>query len=110
MKVSMKARRGFVYAGKRLRAGDQFQARGESDARILAGVGHAERVVVVGDSAAVYETRVMTSRPTVVLSLDMVDLDRLDRDQLHALARARGIHVHHRAGAERVRELLKAAE
>ncbi|MGN6024656.1 hypothetical protein ACP6NF_09680 [Alcaligenes faecalis] len=34
-------------------------------------------------------------------------LDELDADQLHALAKERGISVHHKAGADKVREALR---
>lgn len=35
------------------------------------------------------------------------DLDSLDAEQLHALAKERGVTVHHRAGAEKVRAALR---
>lgn len=34
-------------------------------------------------------------------------LDELDVDQLHALAKERGVSVHHKAGADKVREALR---
>lgn len=37
-------------------------------------------------------------------------LDELDSEQLHEIARERGVHVHHRAGADRVRAALREAE
>lgn len=36
-------------------------------------------------------------------------LDELDADALHALAKERGVKVHHKAGAEKVREALRSA-
>jgi hypothetical protein len=36
-------------------------------------------------------------------------LDRLDAEALHALARVRGVKVHHNAGAEKVRAALREA-
>lgn len=38
-----------------------------------------------------------------------VDLDSLDGDALHALARERGVKVHHKAGADKVRAALREA-
>lgn len=43
MSVPMIATKPFVYAGKRLKAGDPFPARGESDARVLEAVQNARR-------------------------------------------------------------------
>lgn len=36
-------------------------------------------------------------------------LDAMDKDQLHALAKERGVKVHHMAGAEKVRAALREA-
>lgn len=36
-------------------------------------------------------------------------LDDLDRDQLHTLAKERGVKVHHMAGADKVRAALREA-
>lgn len=38
-----------------------------------------------------------------------VDLDALDGEALHALARERGVKVHHKAGADKVRAALREA-
>lgn len=38
-----------------------------------------------------------------------VDLDSLDGEALHALARERGVKVHHKAGADKVRAALREA-
>lgn len=43
MSVQMIALKAFVYAGRRLQAGDPFVARGESDARVLEAVRNARR-------------------------------------------------------------------
>ncbi len=45
MSVPLQALRSFPYAGRRLKAGDQFPAKGESDARVLVAIGHATRHV-----------------------------------------------------------------
>ena len=39
-----------------------------------------------------------------------VDLNALDKDALHALAKERGVKVHHNAGADKVREALIDAQ
>lgn len=39
-----------------------------------------------------------------------VDLDKMESDALHALAQERGVKVHHKAGADKVREALRQAE
>lgn len=36
-------------------------------------------------------------------------LDTLDKDELHALAKERGVKVHHMAGADKVRAALREA-
>ena len=36
-------------------------------------------------------------------------LDELDAEKLHALAKERGLNVHHRAGADKVRAALREA-
>ena len=45
MSVPLQALRAFPYASRRLKPGDQFEARGESDARLLCAIGHATRHV-----------------------------------------------------------------
>lgn len=61
-----------------------------------------------------YLTRDMAAaRPVVVevsaASNEVVDLDALDSEALHALARERGVKVHHKAGADKVRAALREA-
>lgn len=46
MSVPMIASKGFTYAGRRLKAGDPFEARGESDARVLEAIQNARRGTV----------------------------------------------------------------
>jgi hypothetical protein len=38
------------------------------------------------------------------------DIDAMDADALHVLARERGVKVHHKAGADKVREALRQAK
>lgn len=45
MSVPLQALRSFPYAGRRLKAGDQFPATDETDARLLCAIGHATRHV-----------------------------------------------------------------
>ena len=48
-----------------------------------------------------YTTRDMASVPVAE------NLDALSAEELHALAKARGVTVHHRAGADKVRAALR---
>jgi hypothetical protein len=128
MTVPMKARRSFPYAGKRLKAGDEFQARGESDARVLAAIGHAERVIAAPAAPPIaatgYSTRMMTAAPAATPPVPMrlaaqyvikvdggtVSLDDMEADELHALAKRLDVKVHHLAGARKVRQALLDAQ
>lgn len=61
-----------------------------------------------------YLTRDMAaSRPIAVAApvaeSKEIDLDAMDGDALHALARERGVKVHHKAGADKVRSALREA-
>lgn len=70
-----------------------------------------------------YMTRDMRAAdPIVSLSIDPIeeiidlrinevpiDLDALDADALHAMAKDRGVKVHHKAGADKVRAALREA-
>lgn len=61
-----------------------------------------------------YLTRDMAAaRPVAVVApvgeRKDIDLDALDGDALHALARERGVKVHHKAGADKVRAALREA-
>ena len=53
-----------------------------------------------------YETRDMAGRTETKAE----DLSALDKAALHALAKARGVKVHHMAGADKVRAALEAAQ
>jgi hypothetical protein len=50
-----------------------------------------------------YLTRDMADQPTE----NKDGLDELSREELHALAKERGVHVHHASGADKVREALR---
>ncbi len=69
----------------------------EAVARVL-----RSRMLVANDS---YRTAEMKPAPAVATD----DLDSLDAEALHALAKERGVAVHHRAGAEKVRAALREA-
>jgi hypothetical protein len=58
------------------------------------------RMMVAAES---YETTVIA--PATAAKDD--GLDALDAEQLHALAKERGVVVHHRAGADKVRAALR---
>lgn len=51
-----------------------------------------------------YLTRDMADQPNFVKD----GLDDMDKAQLHALAKERGIKIHHNAGADKVREALRS--
>jgi len=126
--IPMKCLKYTSYAGKRLRPGDYFEARGESDARVLAAIRTAERCArpAPAPTADTYKTRVMTAsapapaRPSAGIfspgeisdlsPVRSVGLDDMDAEQLHALARQRGVKVHHLAGARKVRQALLDAQ
>jgi hypothetical protein len=117
MSIPLKARRSFVYAGHRLKAGQDFDASGNSDANLLKAIGHAEdrRAAPTPDwkPPAQYKTRIMTSEqpakvsqnPPLITKVN-ADLGSMDIDELRALADSLGIYVHHRAGAWRVRQAI----
>lgn len=60
-----------------------------------------------------YATRMMAASPTVAQDVPVVstvvqdDLESMTKEELHVLAKERGVKVHHNAGAERVREALR---
>lgn len=61
-----------------------------------------------------YMTRDLTAAPPIQPSAREVmgksdELDGLDAGALHALAKVRGIKVHHNAGAEKVRQAIREA-
>lgn len=62
MSVPLQALRGFPYAGRRLAAGEKFEARGESDARVLCAVGHATRHIQVPEPLPEIVAPVATKR------------------------------------------------
>lgn len=60
-----------------------------------------------------YQTRDMATQPMLTKPMQAesspvaVDLDGMDKEQLHALAKERGVKVHHMAGADKVRAALR---
>jgi hypothetical protein len=72
-----------------------------------------------------YQTRDMAAQPMIMKPMQAMEpvkvqepeeqqpagdaLDALNREQLHDLAKERGIQVHHRAGADTVRAALRGA-
>ena len=118
MSVPLKAKRDFPYAGHRIRKGQDFDARGQSDALLLKAIGHAEdrpaAAPVAAPAPQTYSTRMMTAAtpapvfatpPPIVTAGD--DLDGMDAEALHELADQLGVYVHHRTGAERVRQAIR---
>ncbi|MES2910612.1 MAG: hypothetical protein V4718_04450 [Pseudomonadota bacterium] len=60
-----------------------------------------------------YATRDMAKQPNVVkptfVAANPDGLDEMDREQLHALAKERGLTLHHMLGAEKARSALREA-
>lgn len=94
--IPMKAKTRFHYNRRDLTSGQEFDAMTETDAKILENAGKARR-----RDAQQYMTRVMTA--------ETVRLETLDADALRAMAARMGVKVHHRAGAEKLRQALKQA-
>lgn len=72
----------------------------EAVARVL-----RNRMLVAEDS---YPTRVLVTETPAIKVSD--SLDSLTVEELHALAKERGVEVHHRAGAEKVKAALREAQ
>jgi hypothetical protein len=99
MNVPMKALRAFPYAGRDISKGQEFNARSVIDADVLVGLRHAER------RTQTYQTRVLTAAPPAFNR--GADIDSMDAAALRALAERMGIKVHHRAGADKLRQALR---
>jgi hypothetical protein len=72
----------------------------------------ARTLQVVGRGT--YMTRDMAAAPSVVAPVlkptrNVDELDEMDAEALHALAKERNVPVHHRAGADKVRAALREA-
>jgi hypothetical protein len=104
MAVPLIARKSFVYAGRRVKAEQEFDARTQSDARLLKAIGHAGDAPPRGQ----YETRVMTPRAPAIGGTK--SLDDMDIEELRAEAARLGVRVHHFAGAERIRAAIREAQ
>jgi len=79
---------------------------------LLTGVGPALEGVRPDDAEAVESVAGIDVplQPAVVPDLPSNDgLEGLDAERLHALARERGVRVHHKAGADKVRAALRGA-
>lgn len=136
MTIPMKALKGLKYAGQRLQPGDEFQAKGKRDARVLSAIGKAIEMPAVPVSAGrMYLRRdipaapvaaVMVpasapvasladpapaAAPAAVIVIDGADmtLDGMEADELHALAERLGVKVHGLAGAKKVTAALLEA-
>lgn len=69
-----------------------------------------ELLVKKGIARVVYMTRDMQAAPVESVAPAADNLDAMDREQLHALAKARGVKVHHLAGADKVRAAIREAQ
>jgi hypothetical protein len=83
----------------RLKNGRIFKTN-EAVAKVL-----RNRMLVAEDS---YPTRVLITETAPITRSDY--LDDLSPEQLHALAKERGVEVHHRAGQEKVKAALREAQ
>ena len=86
---------------------------GRRQAEILGKLGHGQYMTrdMAADRGAVLPPVAAPASPLpepVVLAV-ADDLEALDKDQLHALAKDRGVKVHHMAGADKVRAALREA-
>jgi hypothetical protein len=71
----------------------------QHQAKVLGKLGHGT-----------YMTRDMVASRTAEMAEPAGDgLDAMDKEQLHTLAKERGVKVHHMAGAEKVRAALREA-
>lgn len=73
----------------------------------------AEVLMRKGIVREAYQTRDMVAATVVTSVVQKVvgdGLDELDRASLHELAKERGVKVHHMAGADKVREALRASQ
>lgn len=105
MSIPMKALKPFKYAGKRLCVGDEFNARGRSDARLLSAIRNAEYCTAVIDtSAQSYQA------PEQKMQATLDALESMGVDELRELAEKRGVKVHRLAGAKKIREAIRSAE
>lgn len=95
MPIPLKARRAFPYAGRSLKAGQDFHALTKRDAHILIVIGHAERR--------------QEFVPRVVTPAAEPDLEQMPLEDLRALAARLGVRVHHKAGAAKIRSAIRGA-
>jgi hypothetical protein len=86
---------------------------GKRQAEILGKLGHGQyltRDMVANRGAVLPPTPAPVAPPPAPVVLAVADeLEALDKDQLHALAKERGVRVHHMAGADKVRAALREA-
>jgi hypothetical protein len=91
----------------RYKSGGSVRRVADFVARRLIGRGLAEPA----DAPAAVEAPEAPEPPLEIPVADEGDgLDSLDAEALHALAKERGIAVHHRSGADRVRAALRGGE
>jgi hypothetical protein len=86
---------------------------GRRQAEILGKLGHGQYMTrdMVADRGAVLPPPTAPAQPALgplVLAISD-ELETLDKEQLHALAKERGVRVHHMAGADKVRAALREA-
>lgn len=86
---------------------------GKRQAEILGKLGHGQYLTrdMVADRGAVLPPTAAPApqAPSPLVMAVADELEVLDKDQLHALAKERGVRVHHMAGADKVRAALREA-
>lgn len=86
---------------------------GRRQAELLGKIGHGSYMtrdmVAVRDASPpqIPEVAAETDSPDIDQPVEVEDLDSMDAEQLHVLAKRRGVDVHHRAGADKVRAALR---
>lgn len=84
----------------------------ERDARLLQRLGKGTYLTRVMEPVIPLQSAPDHVLPPVVaepVSVPAVDLDAMEAPELHALAKERGVKVHHASGAEKVRAALREA-
>lgn len=124
MTFPLTAKKSFPYAGKRLRAGQDFEARTSTDARVLVAIGNARPRTLVAPARVqsqpqgaptTYSTRAVTAAetappaaPEYQVKVDGADvvLDAMEVEGLRELAQKLGMEFHPLTGAKKLRAAL----
>lgn len=94
----------------RYKSGGSVRRVADFVARRLIGRGLAEPADAPAAVEAPEAPKAPEPKPEIPVADEGDGLDSLDAEALHALAKERGIAVHHRSGADRVRAALRGGE